>query len=145
MIARAITVEDHTWWWYVAFGWLVFFFVLYGPTIERIILPVISPFEIVQIEPDGVGSRVYVEFDKYRSCEYLGMNWSLIRPDGKKQRAFLNLKPIGDMSGSSRPRGEAVAGPWYVGLTPEQIKGHSSATIAYRCHPLWISEIEVWP
>jgi hypothetical protein len=145
MIARAITVHDHTWWKWLAAGWALMLFASYGPAAERYLFPVVSHFEIVQIDPDGVGSRVYVRFEKYRRCEYLGMTWSQIMPDGTMQRAFLNLKPADDMTSPTRPVGEQIAGPWYVGMSPDQIKNHSRVTLSYRCHPLWLTEADAWP
>lgn len=145
MIARAITVHDHTWWWWVVVGWIAMLFASYGPFIERTLFPVVSKFEIVSIEKEGLGSRVYVQFEKYRSCEYLGITWSRIMPDGVLRRAYLNLKPVDDMTGATRPVGDQIAGPWYIGMTPDQVKSHSTVTLAYRCHPLWLSEVEVWP
>ena len=145
MIAQRLQISDRHWWMWIVGFWALILFAAWGPTIERRAIPVVSKFEIVQIEPDGIGSRVYAKFEKWRSCEYLGINWVRIRPDGAKQRVFLNLKPTGDMSGATRPRGKHIAGPWYVGMSPDQIRHHSEATITYRCHPLWITEIKVWP
>jgi hypothetical protein len=141
----AIRIQDHVWLQWIGGAWLVLLTMAWGPAVERTLLPVVTPFQIVSIEPDGSGSRVYVRFEKKRSCEYLGMTWELILPDGTKRRAFLNLKPADDDSGSTRPKGPAIAGPWYVGLTPDQITGHSIANIAYRCHPFWATIIQVWP
>lgn len=141
----AIRIEEHVWFRWLVIAWSIILTMAWGPAAERTLFPVVSPFEIVNMEPDGVGSRVYVRFEKKRSCEYLGINWELVQPDGTKQRVLLNLKPSNDNSGSTRPTGEAVAGPWFVGMTPEQLTGNSTATIAYRCHPFWITEVRVWP
>lgn len=141
----ATRIPDQAWKRWVIYGWVLTLIIAYGPTVERFVFPVVSKFEVVSIEPSGVGSRVYVRFEKKRSCEFLGMTWEVVQPDGTKQRVLLNLKPSNDNSGSTRPTGKAVAGPWYVGMTPEQLIGHSTATIAYRCHPLWITEARVWP
>jgi hypothetical protein len=141
----AIRVQDHTWLKWIGGAWLVVLTMAWGPAIERALLPVVTPFQIVSIEPDGIGSRVYVRFEKKRSCEYLGITWELILPDGTKRQAFLNIKPDDDDSGSTRPTGPAIAGPWYVGMKPDQIIGQSTAHIAYRCHPWWTTVIQVWP
>jgi hypothetical protein len=145
MIAHRFQISDFHWAGWIAGIWLIVFVIAWGPSVERTLLPVVSKLEIIQIEPDGVGSRVYVQFEKYRRCEYLGITWNRIMPDGRMQRAFLNLKPVDDMSGSTRPVGDQVAGPWYVGMSPDQVRNHSKATLTYRCHPLWITEKEAWP
>jgi len=141
----AIRMSEAAWWKWIFAAWIALFAAAYGPTIERKALPVVTRFEIIQIEPDGAGSKIYVRFQKKRSCEYLGLNWNRIDQDGTEHRVLLNLKPREDASGSTRPVGKFVAGPWFVGMTPEQLRGHSRAVIAYRCHPFWITEIQVWP
>lgn len=141
---HATRITDQLWKRWVIYGWALALFMAYGPAVERFAFPVVSGFEIASIEPDGVGSRIFVRFEKYRSCEFLGMNWDKIGQDGTHQRVLLNLKPAGDSSGSTRPRGKFDAGPWYIGIPPEQIH-QSAAVIAYRCHPLWITEAYVWP
>jgi hypothetical protein len=145
MIVRRVYVADRHWIVWIASMWLLILIAAYGPSVERNLLPVVSKFDIIQIEPDGTGSRVYARFEKYRSCEFLGINWDRIDSDGARQRAVLNLKPTNDVSGSTRPPGKHIAGSWYVGMSPDQLIGHSEATIAYRCHPFWITEVKVWP
>jgi hypothetical protein len=145
MTANRMQLSDRHWGLGLIAIWVMVLVAAYGPATERNLFPVVSKFEILQIEPDGAGSRVYVRFEKYRSCEYLGITWSRVMPDGTLRRAFLNLKPADDMTGSTRPVGAQVAGPWYVGMTPEQVKDQSRVTLAYRCHPLWITEKEAWP
>lgn len=140
-----LRISDGHWWGWIAGLWLLILIAAWGPSVERTAFPVVSKFEIVQIEPDGIGSRVYARFVKWRSCEYLGINWNRIRPDGTRQRVFLNLKPKDDMSGSTRPVGKHVAGLWYVGMSPDQVRRHSEASITYRCHPFWITQMDVYP
>jgi hypothetical protein len=145
MIARAIEVHDQTWWRWIAVGWMVILFFAWGPSIERVLFPVISPLKILSLEPEGVGATIYVRFEKQRSCEYLGMNWNRVDDAGIQHRVFLDLKPTEDSSGSTRPVGKFVAGPWYVGMPPDVLQNSSVAVISYRCHPFWITDMKVWP
>lgn len=145
MIARAIEVHDRTWWRWVIAGWAAVLFFAWGPAFERAVLPVVSDIKVISMEADGVGTRMFVRFQKWRNCQYLGLNWEEILPDGTKRRAFLNLKPKDDNSGSTRPRGDHIAGPWYVGMPPDKVENHSIATLTYRCHPFWTTVMEVYP
>ena len=142
---QSTRVTNQLWTQWVVYGWLILAIMAYGPTVERVIFPVVSSLEIISIEDDGIVSRIFVKFEKKRPCEYLGINWDEILPDGSLKRAPINLKPASDGSGSTRPQGNHVAGPWYVGIPPEKINTSSQAVIAYRCHPLWTTEAYVWP
>jgi hypothetical protein len=144
-IFLATRVDNQSWTRWVLYGWALAAFIAYGPTVERLVFPVVSKLEIVSVATDGVGSQIYVKFEKLRSCQYLGMNWDEILPDGTRRRALLNLRPSDDNSGSTRPQGKFIAGPWYVGIPPEKLTTSSEAVIAYRCHPMWQTEAFVYP
>jgi len=148
-----IRMQDKTWWLWIVFGWALVLFFAYGPRLEPKLFPVLSSIQIVKMEPtyipeirgtDKTGTRMFVRFEKYRNCEYLGMNWEKLLPDGTRDRVYLQTKNDGD-SGSTRPSGKHIAGPWLVGMRPNAILDQSAATIAYRCHPLWLSPMVVYP
>jgi hypothetical protein len=142
---RAMALSDRAWWQWIALGWAMVLFFAWGPSIERVVFPVISKFQIVEIEPDGVGSRIWVRFEKYRGCQFLGLTWQRVLPDGSLKQAVIRFRTAGDTSGSTRPEGRFDEGPWYVKLAPDDLMKHSSATISYRCLPFWTTQIQVWP
>ena len=93
-------------------------FVLFGslalwakPDLETKFNPVVSELELVKsmYVEDGK-QEVFVRFDKYRDCEFLGLRMN--DPLGYRVK-FDFLDKDGD-SYQSRPEGLNVAGPWML-------------------------------
>lgn len=64
-------------------------------------------------EKESKTDIVYVSFDKYRECEFVGLR--MTDPYGGRVKfKFLDEDQEGDDSYLSRPKGLNVAGPWWV-------------------------------
>lgn len=115
-----------------------------GPRHEGDWFPVTSPAEIVSIQAvsGGNASLIYVVFEKYRDCEFIGLSWSEIRSDGVLARARIDFRPDGvrDDTDVNRVRGRQSAGPWLISLPPELLVSHSFAVASHRCHPFWLTK-----
>ncbi len=79
------------------------------PDLETVFFPVVGQIELVEGHKvdDGV-QEVYVEFDKFRDCDFIGLRMN----DPLGYRVNFNfLDKTGD-SYHSRPEGFNIAGPW---------------------------------
>jgi hypothetical protein len=118
-----------------------------GPAIETRLFPVVSKLRILSIAPEGADqSRILAEFTKLRSCEYIGLAWfHRIAPGGFERVPVILLRRPGDDSSPNRPEGLQRAGPWIVGIPPQEIASSSFAQLSHRCHPFWVTTTEFWP
>jgi hypothetical protein len=117
-----------------------------GQAYEGRIWPVITDVRITSIEAVEGGSLVTFEFDKVRGCSYVGMEWYRGEQATGFSRARLDLRPQGLVpTGASRPQGVQSAGPWFIGLPPDEVHNNSFALIHYRCHPLYDTTTLFYP
>lgn len=121
----------------LALGWTV------GTTREGEWFPVTSPAELVSVEPFNGGSLVYFRFNKQRECEFIGLSW--FRDTEPFDRVRINFNVDDDDSATTRPRGDQVAGPWFIDLPPDELQENSFAIVRHRCHPLWQTSTIFYP
>lgn len=97
---------------------------------------------------------VYVQFDKVRNCDFLiteavrdgkliRLNRSLTWYDAVGQRLRIDFDPADDDLPISRPVGKQYAGPWRLYGT--RTTQNTSAIVAHRCHPLWLTYTQFYP
>lgn len=110
-------------------------------------LPIVAAeFSSPANEPPYVD--VYVQFDKVRSCDFLTerrvidgeevtVNLSLTWYDVANRRMLVEFEPDHMLQPATRPEGLQVAGPWRIHGT-RSAQG-TAATVAHRCHPLWLT------
>lgn len=116
-------------------------------------LPLVAA-EYPSTEVEEAYVDVFVQFDKVRNCDFLieetvvqeelvRRNRSLTWYDGSGRRLRIEFEPEDIDLPSSRPRGEQVAGPWrlYGTRTTEG----TTAIVAHRCHPLWLTYSQFHP
>lgn len=122
------------------------FFVI-GPLAESKYFPVVSKLQMLEIKPiDADRSYVTAEFTKKRDCEYIGVAWYRLMPNGVLERVPMVVRRrAGDDSSPNRPIGTTVAGPWEVGMPHNQIKGLSVVEVFHRCHPFWTTRTPFYP
>lgn len=118
------------------------------------------PLPIVVVEypsrPDAPTPYVdiYVQFEKVRNCEFLieevvigdrlvRLNRSLSWYDINNQRLRIEFPENDDHLPASRPVGEQYAGPWRI-YGVNSVAG-TTATVAHRCHPLWLTYTHFHP
>jgi hypothetical protein len=121
---------------------------LVGPAVETRFFPVVSKLWIVTHETDPVtgDTTVTAMFTKHRPCEYIGLSWTHVLPDGTQERVAVILgRKEGDTSSPNRPVGTTVAGPWVLPLSWDEIKNHSFAQLYHHCQPFWTTTTEFWP
>lgn len=124
---------------------LVTFFVSF-PAIESRYFPVVSTLQIGQVQLTTEGrSIVYGSFTKLRACEYLGTTWFKRTPDGMERVSLELLRSPGDNNAPTRPLGTQFAGPWTVGLSPDELKEGSIVQLLHRCHPFWTTVTNFYP
>jgi len=118
-----------------------------GPAIETRFFPVVSKLKITQVRADDDGnSVVYANYSKIRPCEYVGLAWYHGDPAGDFERiSVVLLRKDGDTSSPNRPLGTQKAGPWIVGISPDELKGNSFARLSHRCNPLWLTTTDFYP
>lgn len=121
---------------------------------EGVVFPVVVAVEneAGQLQPiateevagrcDGCGHDyvdIWVNFDKVRSCEFLGLSWY----SETNHRLRVDFGPEAEYAPVSRPVGEQVAGPWRIhGVST--IEG-TRAVVSHQCHPLWVTHTEFHP
>lgn len=114
--------------------------VVLSPTfkwMEGRFFPVVANFEIVSSETTNDGVFMYVNFDKVRDCDFIGINW-YEGPD----RLLLRFLEDEGQAPLSRPVGLQVAGPWLLGAST--LEG-TRATVLHKCHVLWSTETRMYP
>lgn len=146
-----------------------------GPRIESHFFPVVqhmiddndtpenvaddTPLPIVAAEFPGPADEdpyvdIFVQFDKVRNCDFLveerivdgevvRLNRSLSWYEENGRRLRIEFEPDDIDLPSSRPRGEQVAGPWR--LHGARTTEGTTALVAHRCHPLWLTYSQFYP
>ena len=95
-------------------------------------LPVVSKAEISSVVPGLVGGlRFYVNFEKTRQCDFLGISWY----DKNGVRLILDFEPSAKNTPTTRPSGKWNIGPWHLSGI-ETLEG-TRAYVYHKCHPLW--------
>ena len=118
-----------------------------GPSLETRYFPPVSKLRILSMADDGEGRTVIrAEFTKVRDCEYLGIAWFHGEPEGTFERVTVVLmREDGDTSSPNRPEGTQRAGPWIIGIPPDELVGNSFARLHHRCHGFWLTTTDFWP
>lgn len=118
-----------------------------GPAVETQFFPAVSKLRILSVSStDMRESRVEAEFTKLRGCEYLGIAWFRGDPSGKFERVpVVLMRKDGDTSSPNRPTGTQKAGPWIIGVPPNEIGRNSFARLSHRCHPFWVTTTDFYP
>lgn len=122
------------------------FFVI-GPLAESKYFPVVGKLEIITVNDAGGGkSYITAQFTKKRDCEYIGVAWYRIMPNGVLERiSMITHRQEGDTSSPNRPLGKTVAGPWEVSMPHTQVRGLSVVEVFHRCHPFWTTRTPFYP
>lgn len=109
-----------------------------GPAIENRFFPVVGGVVVSDITNAPDGLSFYVEFNKLRSCEFLGIAWYHDRI-----RVGVAFEPGAENYPATRPEGEQFAGPWMLEGV-DKIDG-TRAVVYHRCHPLWVTVSHFYP
>lgn len=132
----------------IIFASALFAIFIVGPAVETRWFPVVSKLRITKVmtgEEAGT-SVVYAEFSKKRDCEYVGIAWFQGDPNGVFERVpVILLRKEGDQSSPNRPLGTQKAGPWIVGVPPDELRKNSFARLYHRCFPFWPTTTDFWP
>lgn len=121
-----------------------------GPLTETAWFPVISKLSILSINAGDNPNTTLVDlkYQKFRTCEYLGLSWYYVDLKGSEMPVAVDTTPnTSDASGKvlvTRAPG-SYEGHWLVSIPPDQLIGRSHVQIAYRCHPLWVTIAELYP
>lgn len=118
-----------------------------GPALETTYWPVVSKLEILSIKPTADGrTEIRAAFRKMRDCEYIGLAWYVgTRPDNFERVSVILLRDGDGTASPNRPVGYQKAGPWIVGLPPNELTGQSFAQLTHRCHPFWTTVTDFYP
>lgn len=124
-----------------------YFFFVIGPTAESRYFPVLGKLKLTKIKEDGPDSSlVMATFRKKRDCDYLGIAWYRLLPNGATERIAIVLRrKEGDESSPNRPLGVSVTGPWEVAMPAQQIPILSVVEVFHRCHPFWTTRTPFYP
>ena len=125
---------------------LVTFFVTF-PALETRHWPVVGKMRINSVELASEDrSVVYATFTKLRNCEYIGITWFHAGALGELNRVPVELyRQANDISSPNRPVGTQSAGPWVVGIPPNELRSRSCVQLAHRCHPFWTTFTNFYP
>jgi hypothetical protein len=132
----------------VIFASVLYTFFVVAPAIETRFFPVVGKLNILShvTDPATGATTLMASFTKLRDCEYVGLSWTHILPDGKQERVPIILgRKQGDTSSPNRPVGQTSAGPWVLPLSWDEIQHHSFAQLYHRCSPLWATTTEFYP
>ena len=119
-----------------------------GPETESYLFPVATKLSVQRMTSDPVGTRIEsATFVKLRNCDFQGIGWFSIRPDGRIIRVpVLPLLNSGDVgSFVSLPEGTNVVGPWLIGLELRDVVYRSFARVEHKCHPFWETVTDFYP
>lgn len=131
----------------IIFCCAIYCFFVVGPAVETAFFPAVSKLKILSIAPaEGGQAEITAEFTKLRDCEYVGIAWYHGQPSGGFERVpVILLRKEGDTSSPNRPTGTQRAGPWIIGVPPEEIAKNSFARLSHRCHPFWLTTTDFYP
>lgn len=117
------------------------------PAVETRFFPVVQHLEIDNVAPASENrSVIYGHFNKVRQCDYIGISWFRRTSDGALERVPVELmRRAGDTSSPTRPTGRQVAGPWVIGIPPEEVRFVSIVELTHRCHPFWTTVTQFYP
>lgn len=126
---------------------LVFTVYAVGPAIETTYWPVVSKLEIISVEQaPGGKTKIRAAFRKLRDCDYLGISWFVgDRPSSFERVSVELMREPSDTSIPNRPLGYQTAGPWIIGISPQELKANSFTQLQHRCHPFWTSVTDFYP
>uniref|UniRef100_A0AAU7VG06 Uncharacterized protein n=1 Tax=Dinoroseobacter phage vB_DshS_R26L TaxID=3161158 RepID=A0AAU7VG06_9CAUD len=122
-------------------------------TADDALLPIVAA-EYPGPESEDPYVDIFVQFDKIRQCDFLieerivgdeivRVNRSLSWYDDTGRRLRIEFEPDDVDLPASRPVGEQVAGPWRIhGI---RTTDGSTAVVAHRCHPLWLTYSQFHP
>lgn len=119
-----------------------------GPAIETRFAPVVGKLQILSIEPGQMEgtTEIHAAFQKLRECEYLGISWFHGTKEGGFERVPITLlRQEGDTSSPNRPVGFQKAGPWIIGIPPDELTGNSFAQLRHQCWPFWVTTTDFYP
>lgn len=123
-----------------------YMFFVVGPAAESKYWPVVGKLSLLNVRAQGDQSLVSVRFQKFRNCEYLGIAWHRLYPNGDIERVpVVLMRKSGDVSGPNRPVGVSIAGPWIVSMPVVQLRGQSIVEVFHRCHPFWTTRTPFYP
>jgi hypothetical protein len=132
----------------VIFASVLYTIFVVGPAIETRFFPVVGKLSILShtTDPETGATTIMAAFTKLRSCEYVGISWTHVLPDGKQERVPIVLgRREGDTSSPNRPVGSTSAGPWTLPLSWDEIQDHSFALLYHKCAPFWTSTTQFFP
>ena len=111
------------------------------PQLEGRLFPVTKPMQIAEVVPDGMnGVQIRGTIEKIRDCAFVEVRFFLGTP---KARAQVQVQFLEESR--VRERGQFEFGPWYVQLTPEQLRGEWFAYALHRCHWGWETRTPLHP
>tara|TARA_Y100000310_G_scaffold211266_1_gene212036 strand:- start:15628 stop:16065 length:438 start_codon:yes stop_codon:yes gene_type:complete len=112
-----------------------------SPTLSQIesrVFPVTSKINVVRSKTMGDDLLIWVEFEKKRQCDFLGMVWY---KDAK--RLIIDLEPGAATSFPTRPTGPQSIGPWKL-YDVTSLHGVTASTF-HRCNNFWTTLTSVYP
>ncbi|KQT52239.1 MULTISPECIES: hypothetical protein [unclassified Aureimonas] len=126
-------------------GLYVFFLV--GPALETRFFPVLGKMRFTEVLAQTKdASIVRTEFEKLRSCEYMGIAWYYGAEAGVFERvSMVPIRDPNDTSSPSRPVGIARAGPWRITIPAADVRTKSFVEAFHRCHPFWTTVSKFYP
>ncbi len=118
-----------------------------GPAFETKYNPVVSKLEITSMRQLSDGrTEIRAAFRKLRNCEYIGLAWYVgTRPDRFERVPVTLMRDQDDTGSPNRPVGYQSVGPWIIGLSIDDLRGHSFAQLVHRCHPFWNTITDFFP
>lgn len=105
----------------------------YMAEFETKYLPVIKNIKVLPPTLHRDGISFYVNFDKIRQCEFIGLSWY----DNNGTRLKLDFESSAKNTEETRPTGEWNVGPWF--LHDVSSLEDTRAYTFHKCHPLWIT------
>jgi hypothetical protein len=143
-VARAVKAISSA----TIFGFTLYSVYTAGPWLETRFFPVVGKLEIESAEPGPMPGTTLVRaaFRKLRNCDYIGIAWFRgTREDGFERVPIILQREPGDLSSPNRPVGYQQAGPWIIGVAPDELRSLSFAELQHRCHSFWVTTTEFWP
>lgn len=132
----------------IAVTFIVLLLFDFGEWAEEQCCPVYKNWRLAKVEPgprDGT-TNVWIEFDKVRRCDYLGLSWYWGDPVGGYRRSIVNFnRPRGDRNDAWRPLGKQFDGPWTLSIPLDRLLRESAVEVHHRCHPMWVTHTQLMP